>query len=89
MTDDQLLALSAIREAVGDDGKLMQDELVERVRELARDAARYRYLRDAEIGDWSRDFVAACLCDEGGDMTEVKGERLDAAVDAQRAKGPR
>ena len=42
---EQLMVLQDIREAVGDrEFRLMQAELVERIRELARDAARYRWL---------------------------------------------
>lgn len=33
-TDSELLCLAQIREAIGDDGKLMQSDLVERIREI-------------------------------------------------------
>ena len=42
---EQLMVLQDIRDAVGDRaGWLMQSELVERIRDLARDATRYRWL---------------------------------------------
>lgn len=41
-----LRLVAEVRHAIGDDGKRMQDELVQYVGELVRDAARYRRLRD-------------------------------------------
>ena len=38
--------LSRMRFACGDDGKRMQDELEEYLRELRKDAERYRWLRE-------------------------------------------
>lgn len=45
--DSQLLRLLVdIRFAAGDDGKRMQDELVEHIAGLRKDAERYRWLKD-------------------------------------------
>lgn len=43
---DALRLVAEVRHACGDDGKRMLPELVQYVGELARDAARYRWLRD-------------------------------------------
>lgn len=78
-----LYLLAQIREACGDNGKRMQDELVVYIGELTGDAARYRWLRnpnqridsviDKRVGELS----------SGMGIWEYKaGEELDAAIDA-------
>jgi len=51
----QLSVLADIRKAIGDDGKLMQDELVEAIAKLAEDAKRYRWLRKDAFWETSAD----------------------------------
>lgn len=83
---DACVALVAdIRWACGDKGKRMQPELVEYVRELARDAARYRWLRDV----WGRQIaiIGTSDCTFGVSTPSWRGAWLnfDAAIDAVMA----
>ena len=76
MSDDTTALISLlvdIRAAAGDDGKRMQDELVEHIAEMRKDAGRYRFLRgDAPgVGHIVEDMHECALC----------GEDLDAAID--------
>lgn len=68
-----LVLLGRMRFACGDDGKRMQPELEQYLRELKRDADRYRWLRDPKTGDASP--LLSCYC----------GDSLDSAIDAARA----
>jgi len=73
--EDAYVALVVdIRLACGDNGKRSQPELVEYIRGLARDAARYRWLRDREIPEWL-------------DLWHQNPDRIDAAIDQARGKG--
>ena len=65
-----LALLSRMRFACGDNGKRMQDELEEYLRELRRDAERYRWLREYDVDSY---------------LAWGKLERLDAAIDAAMA----
>jgi len=68
--EDAYVALVVdIRVACGDNGKRSQPELVEYIRGLARDAERYRWLRDREIPEWL-------------DLWHQNPDRIDAAIDA-------
>ncbi|TCP06595.1 hypothetical protein [Caldimonas thermodepolymerans] len=72
--EDAYVALVVdIRLACGDNGKRSQPELVEYIRELTRDAERYRWLRQGES-----DAIAT-----------IKADTLDAVIDAamQRTSG--
>lgn len=77
----RLLSLLAdIRAAAGDNGERMQGELVALIRDLARDAGRYRWLRERGGASWH-------LYDPGEDPKKVGGKRAirygyDIAVDA-------
>ena len=74
---DACVALVAdIRFACGDNGKRMQPELVEFIRGLARDAQRYRWLRDGGLYRVGFDSVGSTSL---GD--------LDTAIDAARREG--
>ena len=83
--EDACVALVAdIRFACGDNGKRMQPELVEFIRELAEDAERYRWLRDN----------CEATADEYGTAGQLyfgtyQAGQLAAAIDAamQPAKG--
>lgn len=81
--ESQLLRLLVnIRFAAGDDGKRMQDELVEHITALRKDAERYRHLRDeAELCPHDI-FNAWWLSDHGNPQT------LDAAIDAAMEQKP-
>ncbi len=75
--EDACVALVAdIRFACGDNGKRMQPELVEFIRGLARDAQRYRWLRDGGLYRVGFDSVGSTSL---GD--------LDTAIDAARREG--
>ena len=89
-TSVSLLALIAdIRAAAGDNGKLMQDELVEHVRALARGAERYRFLREQEY--WSvRDHENRPLSHTTmllQFMRILDADKMDAAIDAAQKEG--
>lgn len=74
--DDQdrlFVLLCEIRAACGDNGKRMQPELVEYIREIAEDAARYQLLRRGQR--WS-------VINGIGDT--LRADELDAAIDAAR-----
>lgn len=90
MTKDEISALALvarIREAIGDDGKRMQDELIESLRQMRKDAERYRWLRDVtcNLPD-NVPVVAACTPD---DVVCLVGQELDDAIDAARRKDPK
>lgn len=74
---EQLMCLQDIREAVGDrEGRLMQSDLIERIRCLVRDAARYRWLRLRAV-KWEIEGR------RGYDTTSwVDTEAMDSCVDA-------
>ena len=85
--EDACVSLVAdIRFACGDNGTRMQPELVEFIRELAKDAERYRWLRDSqkvagsgpEIRLWNRDEVTY--------GRELHAHGLDAAIDQARGR---
>lgn len=80
-----LALLSRMRFACGDNGLRMQDELEEYLRELARDAARYRWLR----AEHAVNSPLAHVCGkQNGDrecgewVNTASPESLDAAIDA-------
>ena len=62
--------LSRVRFACGDNGTRMQDELEEYLRELRRDAERYRWLRDEA-------FLAAATR-----IVQMLPGHMDAEIDA-------
>lgn len=72
-SDPALRLVAEIRFAIGDEGKRMQDELVEYCRELRKDAERYRWLRDC--GD---EYDQLEIFDTSGN---IDPEGLDAAID--------
>lgn len=76
-----LALLSRMRFACGDNGKRMQDELEDYLRGLAKDAARYRWLRDS--------YDPSVHDDDGGSFMRAAGDELDAAIDAAMAEGER
>jgi hypothetical protein len=79
--EDACVALVAdIRFACGDNGKRMQPELVEFIRGLARDAERYRWLRDED------GLVCLPYDDHGIGPEYPRREELDAAIDQARGK---
>lgn len=68
-----LRLVAEVRHACGDDGKRMQDELVQYVSETAKDVARYRWLRQcANIKVW----------EELQTIMPWATDRFDAAIDA-------
>lgn len=88
---EQLMVLQDIREAVGDrEFRLMQAELVERIRELARDAARYRWLVQEryEFG-YTRCADDSCMTAPIGLWVAYKGPNtalaVGEAIDSDRA----
>lgn len=93
LREDACVALVAdIRFACGDNGKRMQSELVEYIQELARDAARYRWLRErwgrvTETYDGDSGRITAIGTEPGGEGWEIEPETLDAAIDDELAKG--
>ena len=74
--------LSRMRFACGDGGKRMQDELEVYLRELKRDAERYRWLRDESGNDIAAPFVCGVHGAPMGDAGWLTGDLLDAAIDA-------
>ena len=72
--------LSRMRLACGDNGKRMQPELVEFIRGLARDAQRYRWLRDGGLYRVGFDSVGSTSLDD-------LDTAIDAAIDAARREG--
>lgn len=86
--EDACVALVAdIRFACGDNGKRSQPELVEYIRGLARDAARYRWLREeckSPIGG----LTIASVTEWGleGWSGDDPDNRIDAAIDQARWK---
>ena len=77
--EDVCVSLVAdIRWACGDNGKRMQPELVEFIRELTADAERWRALRELDGGE-----IYALL----GDCDGIHPEQADAAIDQARGKG--
>lgn len=85
-----------IRFACGDNGKRMQPELVEFIRGLAEDAARYQWLREIPdnvradhdhnpgAGGWDAPIFWHGLSKPGD---ELQCPDLDAAIDQARGKG--
>ncbi len=79
-----------IRFACGDNGKRMQPELVDFIRGLAADAARYQWLRTR----WGRmaetyedDRLISIGDEEDGEGWDTDPESIDAAIDQARGKG--
>lgn len=82
-----LALLSRMRFACGDDGKRMQDELEEYLRELKRDAERYRWLRARwgkleEIYEGGTDQMLDIRDAEPGEGWRTDPATLDASIDA-------
>ena len=78
-----------IRFACGDNGRRMQPELVEFIRELAADAARYRWLRDEAFPDSDSGLAVSFqeMNSWGKWCTQYpSGVGLDAAIDSARTK---
>ena len=78
--------LTSLRWASGDRGERMLPELVSHIEGLAKDAGRYRWLRDSIWYVGPDDFY----CGEGGDMNEYENhncqaDTLDAAIDTAMA----
>ena len=81
MEDACVSLVADIRLACGDNGKRMQPELVEYIRGLALDAARYRWLRDN-----GPDVVGGITGDGFGVIlrwpdVDIGASTLDAAID--------
>lgn len=88
-----VMLVADIRFACGDNGKRMQPELVEFIRDLAADAARYQWLRDIPsqlradhdhnpaAGGWDAPVYWQGLSKPGD---ELQGPDLDAAIDQAR-----
>lgn len=74
----ELLVLTEIRWAIGDNGKRMQDELVAYISELAKDADRYRYLRE-----WPNNISQRFY---GGSNLLRRDQYLDESIDAAMAQ---
>ena len=66
--------LTSLRWASGDRGERMLPELVTHIEGLAKDAGRYRWLRDRD--HWPAPFASS------QDPEPVRGIDLDAAIDA-------
>lgn len=82
--DSQLLRLLVdIRFAAGDDGKRMQDELVEHIKELKKDADRWRFARDLLSVD---DIQTAVEKMRGFTIDPDESAKADAAIDAAMEK---
>lgn len=77
-----LSLLARIREAVGDDGKRMQDELIEYLRQMRADAERYRWLRDVTCG--LPDDMPVVAARTPDDVVCLVGQELDDAIDRAR-----
>ena len=76
--EDACVALVAdIRFACGDNGKRMQPELVEFIRELAEDAERYRWLRDHAPDEWS-----VLLWIDSNSQLLIDDSLMDSKIDA-------
>lgn len=84
--------LADIRAAVGDNGKRMQADLVEWLREVAANDRRYRWLREQHEGQDSGETFCVFEPDYGAHCLEPVGSmpgELDAAIDAAiRASSP-
>lgn len=92
MSDDTtslMKLLVDIRFAAGDDGRRMQDDLVEYIAQLRRDAKRYRWLKEKMIGidfDWQEAGVTALSfempagCAYGGDCDQ----NIDTAMESHK-----
>lgn len=85
---DQLLVLALLREALGDpQGRLMQPDLIEHAKVLARDAARYRWLRDnkAYVGVQPRHANYPIGKRTGWTTRLIHGndKNMDAAIDSE------
>jgi len=76
-----------IRFACGDNGKRMQPQLVEFIRELAEDAERYRWLRDSPERPCRVPCAYAVMPGDVEHPTPIGGATLDAAIDQARGKG--
>lgn len=77
-----LALLSRMRFACGDNGKRMQDELEEYLRELKCDAKRYRWLR-IKCGLVPSAFgIGQVAMTLAGSTDERDAKRLDAHIDA-------
>ncbi len=84
--------LADIRFAVGDRGQMTQPELVECIKRLRADAERYRWLRGDSCPDhssirWAR-WEVRCYVPPVWSH-DLRGEKLDAAIDAAMAKEAR
>ena len=84
-----LRVLADIRWACGDRGKRMQPELVEHIRDQAKNAERYCWLRNRAITferDEGRIGTPYCVYGLGmGDAEPTYGSELDAMVDDAKA----
>lgn len=83
---DMAAALSLVadvRAAIGDDGKLMQPELIEYCKAMKRDAERYRWLRNDSGDDFETPWIALGM--HGNEW--LTGEHADAAIDAAMGGG--
>ncbi len=85
----QLAVLAEIRKAIGDDGKLMQDELVEAIAKLAEDAKRYRWLRKDAFWETSADGYWLQFPAVLGKKTRRRksNDDVDRDIDAARGAG--
>lgn len=54
---------------------------------LRKDAERYRWLRDAPIGDDDQEWISVALFDIGG-VSGIDGKELDTAIDAAMKETP-
>lgn len=87
--------VSRIRQALGDDGKRMQDELIEWCRTLAnteKDANRYRWLRHGRprtTGMPRPERIEVLQWENRQEANALKGTELDAAIDSAIADAAR
>lgn len=82
-TDDAASAfalLARIREAVGDDGKRMQDELIEYLRQMRVDAERWQKCKRMRKS-WWLEAIAEAGTKSGRSLDEQIDEQPDAAID--------
>jgi hypothetical protein len=96
MNDNEIQLLSFLadlRIALGDNGKRMQPELIKYAKELAKDAARYQWLRNTqntEVRDDEEFIIVGTVHDiyvsTGGFAEAPNANELDALIDAAIAK---
>lgn len=83
---DALQLVAELRLAIGDGGRRMQPELIEHVRQITKDAERYRWLRAEHLGcdDGDGWLSASFECDQHYNLLTPDQRRsaLDAAIDA-------